>query len=83
MSQSGRKRPVLVADKRYPSSSHAAKTPAAKKTTKKKAPKRAPAPKRGGGKNSGGSILMWPVHLVMWILRLMWRLMWKGAIVVA
>ncbi|MDA5092621.1 transglycosylase domain-containing protein [Aliiroseovarius sp. KMU-50] len=81
MSPSGRNRPVLVADKRYSSSKAAAKKPAAKKA----APKRkSPAPKRGGGgKKGGGGILMWPVHLVMWVLRLIWRLMWKGAVVVA
>ncbi|WP_424942487.1 PBP1A family penicillin-binding protein [Aliiroseovarius crassostreae] len=83
MSQPGRKRPTLVADKRYSPTKAAAKKPAPRKAAKKPAPKRR-APKRGGGGGGGkgGGFLMWPVHLVMWILRLIWRLMWKGAVVV-
>ena len=83
MSQSGRKRPVLVADKRYPSSSAAAKKPAAKKPAKAKSPKRSPRPNGGGGNKGGGGILMWPVRMVQWLIRLTWRLIWKGALVVA
>lgn len=84
MSQPGRKRPTLVADKRYSPSKTAAPKTAPRKAAKKPAPKRR-APKRGsggGGRKGGGSILMWPVHLVIWILRIIWRLMWKGAVVV-
>ena len=91
MSPTGRKRPTLVADQRYPNAKSAAKKPArktasksaAKPAARKTAPKRrTPAPKRGGGGGGGGSILMWPVHFVMWLLRMLWRLMWKGAVVV-
>lgn len=80
MSQPGRKRPTLVADKRYPSSKTAAKKAATKPAPKRRTPKRGGG---GGGRKGGGGILMWPVHLVMWIMRLIWRLMWKGTVVVA
>ncbi len=82
MSQSGQKRPTLVADKRYPAKKAAPKKPARKTTTKRKA-----APKRrgggGGGPRKPRSIFMWPFVLIGWVFRLFWRLMWKGAVVTA
>ncbi len=79
MSQPGRKRPTLVADKRY------APKPAARKPAKPAKAKRAPRRRgggSGGGGNRGGGIWMWPVHLIRWLFRLSWRLVWKGAVVV-
>lgn len=81
MSQSGPKRPKLVADKRYSSKKPAAKSSAARKSRKTTAKRpRRRAPKRS---NRPKGILGWPIFLIRWILRLIWRLTWKGAVVVA
>ncbi|WP_432450363.1 transglycosylase domain-containing protein [Aliiroseovarius marinus] len=81
MSQSGQKRPKLVADKRYPT-----KKAAPKKTARKSARKATPKRRKRGGSGGGKrprNILLWPFYLVGLLLRLIWRLMWKGAVVVA
>ncbi|MCI2395491.1 transglycosylase domain-containing protein [Aliiroseovarius sediminis] len=77
MSPSGPKRPKLVADKRYSKKKPAAK-PSARRKTRKPAPKRT---RRNTGRPKG--ILGWPIFLIGWVLRLIWRLTWKAAAVVA
>ena len=76
MSPTGPKRPKLVADKRYSSKKPAAKQPARRKTRK-------PAAKRTRRTQRPKGILGWPIFLVTWVLRLIWRLTWKSAAVVA
>lgn len=83
MSQSGQKRPTLVADKRYPAKKAAPKKPARKSTTTKRKPAPKPRGAGGGGPKKPRSILMWPFVLIGWVFRLFWRLMWKGAVVTA
>ena len=76
MSGKGKKRPPLVADKRYPSKPAAtrkptAKKPAAKPKTKRKSPKK------------GNRWLILFADVTGWVFRLIWLLAWRGAAVVA
>lgn len=79
MSPSGPKRPKLVADKRYTKKKPAAKKPARRKARKpvtkrtRRATTRIQRPK---------GILGWPMFLIRWVMRLIWRLTWKSAAVV-
>ena len=76
MSPSGPKRPKLVADKRYSKKKPAAKQPARRKARK-------PAAKRARRTQRPKGILGWPIFLISWVVRLIWRLTWKSAAVVA
>ena len=81
MSRSNGKRPPLVADKR--SSRTAKKKPArsktaAKTTVKKTAPKRT---RRTAKKRP--AIIAWPLAAISWLVSLIWRLTWRGAVVMA
>ncbi len=76
MSPTGPKRPKLVADKRYSKTKPAAKKPARRKTRK-------PAAKRTARTRRPKGILGWPIFLIGWVVRLIWRLTWKSAAVVA
>ncbi|MCK0139819.1 transglycosylase domain-containing protein [Aliiroseovarius sp. F47248L] len=76
MSPSGPKRPKLVADKRYSKTKPAAKKPARRKSRK-------PATKRTARSKRPKGILGWPIFLIGWVVRLIWRLTWKSAAVVA
>ncbi len=83
MAGSGRKRPPLVADKRYTAKPAAQKT--ARKPARKTPPgRRKPArtkPRRKSGRRLP-AILAWPLSVVGWILKLIWRLTWRGGVVV-
>ncbi|WP_420568656.1 transglycosylase domain-containing protein [Thalassovita sp.] len=84
MSDSGRKKPPLVADRRYGSAkkstakktgAKAASKPAAKKPAKKKpAPKRKPARKPA---RKGNPIINAFLALFRWIFRLVWGFSWR------
>ncbi|MCK8483364.1 penicillin-binding protein [Aliiroseovarius sp. S2029] len=78
MSPTGPKRPKLVADKRYSKTKPAAKKPARRKSRKPttKHTTRRTSPNRPKG------ILGWPIFLIGWVFRLIWRLTWKSAVVV-
>ncbi|MCK8464557.1 penicillin-binding protein [Aliiroseovarius sp. S1339] len=76
MSPSGPKRPKLVADKRYSKKKPAAKQPARRKARK-------PTAKRTRRTQRPKGILGWPIFLISWVFRLIWRLTWKSAAVVA
>ncbi|MEP3347121.1 MAG: PBP1A family penicillin-binding protein [Litoreibacter sp.] len=78
MSNSGRKKPTLVADKRYSKAPAAKPKPKAK--PKKRVAKRKAAPKKRG-------LIGWLLFPFVWTLRLIWRLTWRitavGAILLA
>ncbi|MGC8203039.1 transglycosylase domain-containing protein [Aliiroseovarius sp. PTFE2010] len=69
MSRSNKKRAPLVAEKRY----GAAKT-AQKKKKPSKSPRKPKPPRRGP--------LGWIANLIAWVVGLIWRLIWRGALVV-
>ncbi|MFO7771087.1 MAG: transglycosylase domain-containing protein [Roseovarius gahaiensis] len=74
MSNSGRKKTRLVAEKRY-SASKPKKKPAKAKPARRKATARK-APARKG-------LLSLPMRLVRWVLRLIWKITWRIGAVVA
>ena len=81
MAQNGRKKPRLVADRRYgkPARKAPAKRPAARKA-RKSAPAR--KSRRKGGNGGGRGPLALLRRLVRWILRLVWTITWRtGAVV--
>ncbi len=82
MAGSGRRKPPLVAEKRYGAGKSAATKPV-KKTAKKPSKKPARKPVRRKTKRKLPAILAWPLAIVSWIFRLIWRLTWRGAAVVA
>ena len=75
MSGSGRKRPPLVADKRYTRPKPAAKKRARKRST----PRRRKAPPR----SRLHRVLTFPLRLFGWLFRLIWRFAIRGAAAVA
>ncbi len=85
MSSSGKKRPPLVADKRYSARPAAKKKPAKKKATGGKSAARKTAARRKPAKRTArrNPILAAFLGLFRWLFRLTWRLAWRGAIVVA
>ncbi len=77
MAQNGRKKPRLVADRRY--GKPARKVPASKPASRKS---RKPAPprktrRRGGGAAGGSGPLGLLRRLIRWILRLIWTITWR------
>ncbi|WP_298259077.1 transglycosylase domain-containing protein [uncultured Litoreibacter sp.] len=82
MSNSGRKKPTLVADKRYNKAPAAKPKPKAKAKAKpkKRVVRRQAAPKKRG-------LIGWILFPFIWTLRLIWRLTWRitavGAILLA
>lgn len=74
MSNTGRRRPPLVADKRKTSATQTKRKPAPSKPAGRK---RA-APKRG---RKRGGISGFFRGIVAWIFRLFWSLMWRGTVV--
>ncbi len=95
MTDSRRRKPPLVADKRYPatkrgaaakraSAKSKAKSKPVRKTAKSAARKRAPARRsRRGGK--GGGFFGWIAGrfraVIRWVLRLVWALTWRAGLV--
>ena len=88
MSGSGRKRPPLVADRRYPAAGgrprNAARPP--QKPQKPRKPKK-PARKTGKTRQSRARrrlprLIAWPLALIRWIFRLTWRLILGSAVAV-
>jgi hypothetical protein len=75
MSNSGRKSPRLVADKRYRKPAKPASKPRAKSTAK---PRKASRRTSGGG----GGPLGFVRRLIGWILRLFWWVTWRVTAVV-
>ncbi len=87
MSGSGRKRPPLVADKRYtasrPKPRKAAKPARASKPAKP-APRKARKPARKApAKRRLPRIIGWPLAVLRWVFRLTWRFALRGAIAMA
>ncbi len=78
MSDSGRKRPPLVADKRY---GKAPRKAAPKKAASKSKAKRKPTPRKPVRKRN--PIIAWPLALVRLVVRLVWGLFWRGGLIVA
>jgi len=74
MSNSGRKKPRLVAEKRYSASKPKRKPASAKPVRRKPAARKAPARK---------GLLSLPMRLVRWVLRLIWKATWRVGAVVA
>jgi penicillin-binding protein 1A len=72
MSGNGRKRKSLVADKRYPNKKRAAAKPT---TRKRKASSRT---RRKAPRNRLLAFVLWPFK---WLLRLFWKLAWRGGVV--
>ena len=73
MSNSGRKKNRLVADKRYAASKPKKKPAKAKPARRKATPRKAPARK---------GLLSLPMRFVRWVLRLIWKVTWRiGAVV--
>jgi len=90
MAGSGRKRPPLVADKRYGASKPGGQKPARKapaqgaaKTSRKTARKPARKPARRKPARKLPIFLAWPLTLIRWVLSLIWKLFWRGGVVVA
>ena len=88
MAGSGRKRPPLVADKRYSATRSGAKPgaksarkPTQKAAAKRRKPTRAKARRKSARKLP--ALLAWPLRLIGWALRLIWRLTWRGGVVIA
>lgn len=84
MSDSGRKKPPLVADKRYvkPARSKvAAKAKPSAKSKKVNASKRRPT-KRASPKRRGNPIFAFFVSVWKWIWRLVWSLTWRVSMVI-
>ncbi|MEO1640795.1 MAG: transglycosylase domain-containing protein [Pseudomonadota bacterium] len=84
MSGNGRKRPPLVADKRYSGKTPAKKKtanrkPAAKPAARKTSPSRKTAPKR---KQPRG-IIGWLLTPFRWLFRLFWAFTWRVGLVVS
>ncbi|MCI2399474.1 PBP1A family penicillin-binding protein [Aliiroseovarius subalbicans] len=84
MAGSGRKKPPLVADKRYGKPKPAKKpaTKAARKPTRKPTRKPARKPSRKPNRKLP-ALIAWPLAGISWVLRLIWRFTWKGGVVVA
>jgi penicillin-binding protein 1A len=76
MSGSGRKGRPLVADRRYSRSGSGGKPP-------RKPGGRKPAPKPRRAPHRLPALLAWPLALIGWFLRLVWRLTWRAGLVVA
>ncbi len=80
MSGNGRKRPPLVADKRYAAKPAAKKKAPTKKTaTKPAARKRKPAPKKAAPRGPIG----WVLTPFRWLFRLLWAFTWRIGLVVS
>ena len=77
MSDSRRRKPPLVADKRYPKG---AGKPAARRKTTKAKPKKT-ARRRSPARKSG--LRGWIGALVAWVLRVLWWISWRAAAIVA
>ena len=90
MSGSGRKRPPLVADKRYgPATSGAKSGTRARKQAKpaaggKSRPRKAPARKTAArSKARRRPLVRWPLAALGWLFRLTWRFALRGAVALA
>ncbi len=88
MSDSGRKRPPLVADRRYPASSRtkpkAAKAkPAKAKTAKTAKPKRTATKRKPVAKSGGNMVTRFFKRLIGLILRIVWGFSWRVGTVTA
>lgn len=93
MAGSGRKRPPpLVADKRYGAGKPGGQKPTRKappakggaaKTSRKATRKPARKTARRKPARKLPVFLAWPLTLIRWILRLIWKLFWRGGVVVA
>lgn len=80
MSDQGRKKPPLVADKRYGKAPR--KAAAKPKTTKAKAKPAAKkrAPRKPARKRH--PIIAWPIAVVRLVFRIIWGLFWRGGLIV-
>lgn len=90
MAESSRRKPPLVADKRYPGGTRSAAAKPARKPTKtkakpKKTSRRTPRKRASGGKGGGiGSRIIGAFEaLLRWILRMIWAVIWRISMAVA
>ncbi len=86
MSGSGRKRPPLVADRRYPATAprprNAAKPPRKPQQPKKSARKTGKTRQRRSQRHLP-RLIAWPLALIRWLFRLIWRLTLGASVAVA
>jgi len=83
MSGSGRKRPPLVADERYGRKASQAQKPARKPAQKTTKPRRRKAPVKARSKARRlHPIIGFPLRVLGWIFRLIWRFAIRGAVAV-
>ncbi|WP_135506027.1 transglycosylase domain-containing protein [Roseovarius aestuariivivens] len=80
MAQDGRKKPRLVADKRYGKPARKAPAKSSRKATRKPARSRKAARRGGGGGKGPLAVLR---RLLRWMLRLVWTITWRVGAVVA
>ena len=79
MSGSGKKRPTLVAERRYPAGQAAKKKAPAKKKTAKPAARKS---SRSSKKAKPRGLLGWILFPFQWVLRLIWAFTWRVGLVV-
>ncbi|WP_204112952.1 transglycosylase domain-containing protein [Shimia biformata] len=79
MSDSGRRKPPLVAEKRYTKKSAKPAAKPARKKAPAKARKQVRKPARKSGGRKGGNIF---TRLLRWVLRLIWSITWRVSMVV-
>ncbi|MCP5037136.1 MAG: penicillin-binding protein [Rhodobacteraceae bacterium] len=83
MSGSGRKRPPLVADRRYGRKASQARKPARKPAQKTTKPRRRKAPVKARRKARRlHPIIGFPLRVLGWVFRLIWRFAIRGAVAV-
>lgn len=84
MSESKRRKPALVADRRYPSGKKAASKPKKKAPAKKAAPKKsARKPSRKNARKGGGGIIGLIRRFFGWVFGLIWGFTWRIGLIVA
>lgn len=84
MSESKRRKPTLVAEKRYPSGKKAASKPKKKAPAKKAAPKKsARKPSRKPAGKGGGGIIGLIRRFFGWVFGLIWGFTWRVGVIVA
>ncbi len=79
MSGNGKKRPALVAERRYPKNGATKKKAAPKKKSAKPAARRKTAPKKAPRRG----IIGWLMTPVRWAIRILWAFTWRVSLVTA
>ena len=84
MSGTGRKKPPLVADRRYASKAASGKKPAAKTATTRRTTKRKPTPRKTTRRKrtrSRNPIVRAVSRLFRWVFRMIWGVVWRSSAV--